>query len=374
MASSRGGGPTIPNGAAARRYLAGASLLDLANEYGFSYSRLHITLTRRCGGIWEQSFRAEGGARDVYPTRVPPLLDDETIAAVRARADANRSFLRGQQKHRYLLGRMVRCYHCRNVMSGCTTTGGVRYYRHVQARRSRSGAGCPPGKVNAERLEERVLRHLVETFGNPLEIQRAVERALPDAAKADADRAELRRVAKGLEACRRERGRLVKAIAKGIIGDDDARDELATINEREATLEASRARLLSALRDAPDPAAVEAEARRVAEACTDLTYESMSWQDKRDLAVLVFGGGRAPDGTPGGVFVQRREINGIALWSYGLRGHLINGSGWFTRDNWAWQCGDEGSAEWLFDPEVAGERLLEATASRSCSPPTAPWT
>jgi DNA invertase Pin-like site-specific DNA recombinase len=339
--------------AVAARYLAGESLVDLAAESGISYSRLHITLTRRCGPVWEQSFRSQGGVKEVYPTKVPPLLDDATVAAVQARARANRTFWRTQPKHRYLLGRLVRCYHCGNVMSGCVVKG-VRYYRHVAPRRSRSGAGCPRGKVHADRLEECVLRHLVSTFGNPLAVQRAVERAQPDAARLDADRAELRRVAKGLEACQRERGRLVRAIATGVIADADARDELAAIHDRQAKQEARRVKLLAALSAAPDPAAVEAEARRVAEACTDLTYESMSWQDKRDLAVLVFGGATAADGTPGGVLVTRLDAGN---WAYELHGRVVDGGGWFGRDGRGFM--DD-------TPPGAGERLLGATQSRSC--------
>lgn len=121
----------------AERYARGESLPDLADLFypvlGIRHRRLHEALTRAAGPTWEQRVTcAELGVDEKIPTPVPALLDEDTIRAVRARADANRSVRRGEAAAApYLLARVVRCGHCGLAMSAQRIKSGRRYYRHA---------------------------------------------------------------------------------------------------------------------------------------------------------------------------------------------------------------------------------------------------
>src|SRR5262249_26804190 len=120
----------------ARRYLAGESLAALAKEYRIALSSLHRTLTERCGEEWVQEFHSERlNLHEVVVTKVPALLPDGIVEAVRRKAEANKTFTHGQAKNRYLLGRVVFCAECGYAMSGHRHTSGRRYYRHLDADR-----------------------------------------------------------------------------------------------------------------------------------------------------------------------------------------------------------------------------------------------
>jgi DNA invertase Pin-like site-specific DNA recombinase len=307
---------------AADRLIAGESLPALAAEMALSPSGLYKVLVRRSGPVWEQTFAAPGGGRDVYPCPVPELLDAETIARVKERLVGNRTFLRGQQKHRYLLSRLVRCHRCGTALTGSCDCG-RRIYKHTSASRIKRGAGCPYFAVPADRLEERVLRHLTNTFGDPHAVRDALAAAVPDAARLHADRAELHRVARGLTQCRKELGRLVVAISKGLITDADAKDARDRIEARRGRLSARRAELLAHLAHTKSPEELAESARGVVERFGHTDYAAMSWQSRRDLAVMVFEGGRDDDY---GVFVCRVESGDFV---YHLRGHLTDGIGAF---------------------------------------------
>ena len=150
----------------AKRYLAGESLGNLAKEYGVNHTSLHKTLMHRCGTEWIQGFHSnELNIHKEVPTTIPALLPPATIRACLQRAERNKTFERGKDKHKYLLGRVVYCDHCGYSMSSQTNHNGSRYYRH------RSGIECAKqgnkAWVNADDLEAVVFRHLFDCFGNP---------------------------------------------------------------------------------------------------------------------------------------------------------------------------------------------------------------
>src|SRR5262249_8141497 len=77
----------------ARRYVRGGSMEKLAVEHGIHPSFLHKVITKCCGPIWIQHIRCpEVGIDGTIDTQVPPLLDDETIRAIHARAEANKTY------------------------------------------------------------------------------------------------------------------------------------------------------------------------------------------------------------------------------------------------------------------------------------------
>src|SRR5262249_31430467 len=87
---------------AARRYLAGESLPRLAKEPGINPAARWQVLTCRCGDEWVQEFESKKlNIHETVITKVPRLLDEETIIAVRIRAELNktRNYSKTTQPH-----------------------------------------------------------------------------------------------------------------------------------------------------------------------------------------------------------------------------------------------------------------------------------
>ena len=151
---------------AAVRYLRGESMKSLAREYGLDPTTLHKVLTSRCGPVWVQRIRCpELDIDETIETAVPPLLDPPVIAAILAKAQANKTIDKTQLKHRYLLGHAVFCGHCNSALTG-QSNNGYRFYRHHQL--------CEDGRrrswVEADSLESVVVSELFDVFGNPVRV------------------------------------------------------------------------------------------------------------------------------------------------------------------------------------------------------------
>jgi DNA invertase Pin-like site-specific DNA recombinase len=310
----------------AGRYVRGESLVTLAREKGVDHRHLHKVLMERSGGTWVQTFESESlGIKEEVPTAVPPLLPEELQKAVRARAEANKTYLHGQAKHAYLLGRVVFCGHCGTALSGWVNGKGDAYYMHRHPRRlsaaSAAARACPDPRalVRADELEAAVLHDLWGLFGNPQAVLRAVREATPDHDEQEENRKRQVTLRADLDEVRRARARVLRHVSKGDVSEEDASGELRAVKEREDALKGQLEALERVLADAPDPEEVERAAREIGErfratkrhANSDLA--GMSWQDRRSLVQMVFAGRSVGDGSLGpagerrGVYVRRVE-------------------------------------------------------------------
>jgi hypothetical protein len=163
----------------ATRYLAGEGLIQLATEYGVNHANLHKILMKRSGSQWENCFNDPEvpDANGKIILTIPPLLDDRTIEKVRAKAKKNKTWAARATKQTYLLGGLVRCDACGYTMNGQKNHNGHRYYRHG----NRDGATLcelsPRPWVRADELEDAVLEYLIDFYGNPVAVQKAIEAA-----------------------------------------------------------------------------------------------------------------------------------------------------------------------------------------------------
>jgi site-specific DNA recombinase len=307
---------------AARRYLAGEQMRRIAGDYGTSQPVLHDILTKRCGPEWVQELHAKKlNSHEKIVTKVPRLLDEDTIKAVKARAEANKTYLHGRAKHEYLLGGLVYCAHCGYALCGHTNPKkGARYYCHFS--RGKGVGDCalrPRPCVRADHLEDAVMRELFSCFGNPAAVQRAVEAATADRTKAEQLRGRLRVLEDSLAKVEAAHERVVDAIAEGVLTKAKASKKLAELDEREKALKGELDTLAAALRNTLTPEEVRAAAERASagfrkhaplsmkawarKATLNHDYEVMAWEDARQLALMVFGG-RTADGERLGVYVD----------------------------------------------------------------------
>ena len=322
---------------AAKRYLRGEKLKEVANKYGLNHSFLHKTLTQRCGTVWEQRFRLDDGTYEVIKTEIPSLLPAETINAILKQAKANKTYAHGQFKYKYLLKGLVFCEHCGYKMFGQANHNQRLYYRHAHMERVRE-CNRPDrvGSIRADVLEEIVLRHLFDTFGNPKKLREAIEEAIPNREEEARNRNRVQVINDTLAKIERERDRVVDRIAKGIITDALAKKNLADADRREAMLLDEKAELEASLESIPRKEDVDRlikigrtlhnfpskQKSRLRQRMRWIShdYDSMSWEDKKALCEMVFSG-QTPEGKPMGVSVKWNEDKS---WRCIIRGHFIN--------------------------------------------------
>lgn len=244
----------------ARRFLKGESLINLAAEYGTSYSSLCKNLRDRCGDVWEQRFNCDRlNIHEVVPTPVPRLLDDKTIKAVCQRLDACRTYLHNspQQKHDYLLRNFVFCSGCGRAYTGSVHSDtGVHYYRHAHRTKtlvSKVEEPCPyrslgQQHIRAKELEQAVVKELFNLMGNPAAIERAINNAVPDVSLA---RTKQERLSAELDKIAKARDKILNLIAYDTLEEDEARKQLNELKERQALLKEELSKVDEELTDVP---------------------------------------------------------------------------------------------------------------------------
>jgi len=325
---------------AAQRYLAGEGIEDLAQEYEMNASNLHKVLMKVSGPKWQLEFTSKVlNIHETVEMVIPALLDDETIAAVKSRAKSNRTYHHGHIKHHYLFSHMISCAHCGYAIMGQTNHNGLQYYRHVHAERDRVCPG-PERKtwVPAAEIEDAAMRHLFETFGNPVAVQRAIAAATPNNDKTQEAARRLTMVTEDLTKLERSRQRILDLVVKGTIADDSASTQLEKLKEREQRLEAERRLLNDELAHVPSREAITAagvmiagqfarytNAKAVAKGRhANAVFEEMTYAEKRELCQAVFSGQTA-DGRRMGIWVTWSDDG--KKWRYQIDGHLIDTSG-----------------------------------------------
>jgi hypothetical protein len=169
-------------------------------------------------------------------------------------------------------------------------------------------------------------------------VQRAIEEAVPDLDKLNDLYKRHAQLKESLDKVHAGRERVISLVGDDEISDADAKRKLATLREREAKLQVELDQLNEQLRYSPDPAAIQKVAERAAKTFrqysnaklvaktkhANRSLEDMSWEDKRALVEMVFGGMTA-DGDRMGVYVSKTE--GVRTWRYAVRGHLIQVAG-----------------------------------------------
>jgi site-specific DNA recombinase len=322
----------------AKRFIAGERLEDLSTEFSIGRSHVHKILRGRCGSKWTVSI---GGEEFTY--NIPPLLDDETIAAVHRQLEANKTYKHGRKRDRYLLSRMVMCGICKRAMGGVTTEG-HRYYQHSYVETTGKGRveNCLDGMVRADELEDAVMRQLFETFGNPEAMQRAIEAATPDREKMEELREELEQIDKNLKGIEAKRERLVDAIGDGTLQKNHVKKKMGKLDEQEGQLFERQGVIHEELDRIPLPDRIKTvtelagqifrpkvSAKERLSKRRYLSYDEMTREEKRALAELAFGG-KLPDGRRMGVYIypiEAEQGRKRRRWRYEILGHLIEARG-----------------------------------------------
>ena len=318
----------------AKRYIAGESMAKLAEEYSVNHSSLHKTLTTRCGNTWEQTFNSdELNIHETVIMTVPRLLPEKTIKAILKRVAANKTYSRGQRKNNYLLAHLIFCNHCGYTMFGQTNhpnskLAKKRYYRH--AREQGRDRPCPckvKTWIDAQLIEENVLRVLFDVFSNPKRIQQAIDEATPNRDKIASLREDQKHWEELLKQTKLGKERVVKKVADGVLSDAEITKQMGALREREAEQREKLQRIKNQLEGVPSPEEVQAVSKVLSgriyalrDSATD--YNAMTWDEKRALVEQVFGV-EMPDGKRGGVYIEWMPGDDKrSNWKFSIRGTI----------------------------------------------------
>ena len=115
----------IPEGKAmvpkwAGEYLPGSSYEVIGRKYGQDKSKIHRILTEKSGSVLKTHLSsARANIHEEFDFEVPPLLDAQTIKAIKVRGSADRTYdIRRQVNRQYLLNGVIFCADCNYAMTG----------------------------------------------------------------------------------------------------------------------------------------------------------------------------------------------------------------------------------------------------------------
>ena len=217
----------------ATRYLAGEGIPVIAKTYNINAASLHKTLTKRCGSDWEITFKSKRlNIDETVIIEVPRLLSEKTIKKIHERVHENKTYTRGNHKFVYLLGRKVYCQRCGYSMASYRNHNHKTYYRH-----SKYGTCDFRRLIPAVELENSVLLLLVQTFGDPEKIQKAIERTTPDLKRIQSLEAEKILLEKELGTIKMQKTNIIKSTSLGTFSDADAQPLIFELNDRKEPID-----------------------------------------------------------------------------------------------------------------------------------------
>ena len=306
---------------AANEYLNGQKMSKLANDLGVNQANLWKILCHRCGDRWEQSFKSKRlGTNEVIPCKIPRILSDDIIAAIRARGSHNRTFCRGKKVTKYLLSGFIYCASCGYILQGQRNHNDIKYYRHPAAG-SRKEACSVTKWIRADEIGNAVLAHLYALNGNPAGMERAIKNMTPRLEEfemmrrmIDEKKIELARAQKAMD-------RLVKGFSEELIGKDELKRSLDPLREKEASLVETIDGLAKKVASQPTMRGIKRHSL-LAQRVLAQTFNSLSGLNKMkgdDARKLVQGlfTGKDEEGKPLGVWMSwdaEKEV-----WKYEIR-------------------------------------------------------
>ena len=308
---------------AAKAYLEGENLKEISKKENIDYSTLLKNLQTRCGDTWMLVFDVPKlNIYEEVQMKIPRLLDESTIQAVRERAESNKTVTHGQYKNKYLLSRMVICGHCGEALSGQTDTSknfSYPKYRHRSVSKCKAFTG-----IMATDIENAVFSLVFRALGDKKKIEEAAYAAIPDLKEIENTEANLDDAKKKIAEIQKKMKILMQKIASELISDEDVAPIRKDFKEREVLLEADIVKYEGFLERLPQKEQIERTAQlmaRVEESYSRSVHRlnEMNFEEKRRLMELVFAG-KGIDGKRNGIYVLKDEDK----WFMELKGVFYN--------------------------------------------------
>ena len=304
---------------AAKRYLSGESINDIATLYGMNTPNLNKILKHRCGDTWEQRFRSKPlNIDETVRIQIPRLLPESIIKQIHEKSEANRTYTHGMNKHPYLLARMIFCEKCGYAIFGQANHLGILYYRHPRNR------GCKKtffNSIPAASIENAVIDDIFSMIGNKPAMEAAAKAAIPNIKEIQDIKSSIVHAERQLQTTKNKKERLIDQIEQGTINSNDVKERIATHNSQIEKLQSEIDCNKKKCECLPSAESISMKTKLMLRLKQDIlrSYKhlsKMTFKQKRTLLQLVFAGKDA-DGKRYGVFINKTK-NG--KWVYTIKG------------------------------------------------------
>ena len=313
---------------AAKEYLKGRSIVDLSKILGMEFSNLWKILTKRSGSEWEIKFKAPKlNIDEIVTLRIPPLLHEETISAIKEQSEANKTYHHGETKHQYLLSRVVFCKHCGYALTGQTNHSGAQYYRHSSKRRN---GCCVTNWIPAKVLGDAVLMALLQTFGDRTKIQEALEKAIPNFSEIKQMNDELQLLQNKEKKLISKRDKLISLVSEGVLSNEEVIRQISSFREQLNMIVENIEKIKIKLESVPDTDAIKKKSVFAGKIFLNILkhpsdnlierFLNSPFERQRKLIEYAFSGKDA-EGKRLGVYIERTD-DSSRPWKFEIRAVL----------------------------------------------------
>ena len=320
---------------ATEMFLAGSILEEITKETGLTPRVLYKLWSGAAGNTWTVHFKPKlfpKMAQDVT-IKVPALLKPNILAAVQKKIARGKALYHGNRHRRqFLLNNVLFCGHCGYSMSGgAIGPKPLLYYIHPKKSGQRI-IDCDKIKfAPAELIEQAVMAEIFQNFGDQKSRMKLLNMGGKDVL-ADLTAA-MDRYTKELEKIEAGKERLVSAVEAGTLPANMIKtryDKLAAMEESLRKRRQSTEDELSTIPTKAEKKGLEAALERSVEwdyLGTKGRYSKMSFEEKRELLRLLFGGSdKSEEKRKKGCVLPKFVKHGIYLkktpkgWKFEIKG------------------------------------------------------
>lgn len=350
----------------ANLFLNGHSLMETCRIIGMDVAQLRKTFLYDSGDTMIQKFESKRfNISEEITTKVPRLLEDNVIDAIKKRLEHNKTIYHGNKgKNKYLLSSMILCGHCNEPLSGVTYSGKQYYKRFKKA--------CHTFvSIRADLIEEAVMLQLFATLGDLPKIKEAMKNAQPDIAERTQLENDLENNNQELMKIKKAKNNWLKMIdtaddIKDILFDE-LKEKLPKFREREAAIKLNNVDIQSRLSKIPSSEAISMKSKLIQRTMEDVFQspehlQEMSFDDKRKMLQMMFEG-RDSDGKRHGVYLYKDDTNKKQPWYFEIRGNFVTDTGRLPMSLWEKQgiMGYHGDCPDDYDPLKPAELNCSST-------------
>jgi site-specific DNA recombinase len=287
---------------------------ELGRRFGMNGSNLDKILTKRSGDTWEQRFRSKSHNIDVIvPTKIPRLLEEETIQKIKNKAKSRKSYNHGVYKYEYLFNRIIFDADTRHALTGTPNSKGKRYYKPYQ------GINAHRYMINADILEQAVLREFFAVLSTDNSLKKAVFNGNPVGKVAEELKERVEKLQKELGSIHKKIENCTKAIID-YEGEEvevlleKLKSEIRTLEQKKKDIEFQIQITKNQISTLPTDSEIETIKDRIKKSKlltrqkenyfnSGNALENLSFLEKKKV-ILLFFGGRDEAGEKYGIYVK----------------------------------------------------------------------
>jgi len=281
---------------AAKKYLNGGSLYEISHvlktkhKLPLSYPYLIKVLTQKCGDTWKVKFKNE----DPILTKMPRILSDTTIQAIKDRVKHNTVFNR-TDVDRYLLTGFIRCEECGKAIYGQTQRKKYKYYMHPSKPHYDTCKAFH--SIPLEMIDNAVLETIWDYTFDREGFNKAIKDNLPDVKHVESLKKKIRIDEKELKIIDKNLYKLSEWIISGDVSKSTVQQKEKELYERKHFIEKELEKNRNKLNDLPPLDQVKKDAEGVRKTLlkkfqSKQHLRDMPFDEKKQLLYRFFGGGK----------------------------------------------------------------------------------